>query len=148
MHGLPYDYIRGLVEGEGTFTFSTSPRKMSDGSIKKVKVPAFALKMHERDEELLRSVRNSLGLDNRVYNHKTATKDKPNRGRQAMLIVREFPQIYTIIIPFFYKKLYGNKGKQFINWLEKMNDSDTSDMTKFLYRQYKRGYFDKNPKFE
>jgi len=143
---LPYDYIRGLVEGEGTFTFSTSTRKLPNGSIKKVKIPAFALKMHERDEELIRAVRNTLNLDNRVYNY-GPQKNRPSNGRQAMLIVREFPQIKNIIIPFFYKKLYGNKGKQFIEWLEKMNDPDTNDLTKFLYRQYKSGYFDKNPKF-
>lgn len=145
---LPYDYIRGLVEGEGTFTFSTTRSgKLSDGEIKKTKIPAFALKMHERDEELLRAVRNTLGLKNTVYNYYTPSKDGRPRGRQAMLIVREGPQIKHIIIPFFYKRLYGNKGRQFLEWLEKMGAPDTSPYTKFINRLYKSGWFDKNPKF-
>ena len=141
---LSDEYIRGLVEGEGTFTFSTTSTRLKDGTIKKIKVPAFALKMHERDEDLIRSVRNTLGLTNRVYNYYSPSTRKPNHGRQAMLIVREFPQIKNTIIPFFYNKLHGNKGKQFKEWLEKMGDEGTSEKTKFLYRLYKSGFFDRN----
>lgn len=139
--------FRGLVDGEGTLTFSTRNKKLINGTIVKERVPAFAIKMHERDEELLKSVRDTLGLKNRVYNYKAQLKNGRLRGRQAMLIVREFPQIKNIIIPFFYKKLHGNKSKQFINWLENMGDNDMGEKTKFLHRLYKSGYFDKNPKF-
>src|SRR3989338_7579768 len=138
MFQLPYDYIRGLVDGEGTFTFSTSPKKLKDGTIIKVKVPAFSLRMHNRDEYLIRAVRVTLGLNNSVYTYHYISPDKRGikRGPQSVLIVREFPQIKEIIIPFFYKRLYGYKGKQFIDWLEKMNDKDTTEWSKFLFRIY------------
>lgn len=145
---LSYEYIRGLVEGEGTFTFSTSKRNMSDGSIKNIKVPAFAIGMHERDEELLRSVRDVLGLKNRVYNYKSFNKDGYKRGRKAFLIVREFGQLKNIIVPFFYKRLKGNKGRQFEQWLEKIgNDPGVPETFRFIYKIYKAGFYDKNPKF-
>src|ERR1051325_8051724 len=141
---LPYDYIRGLVEGEGSFTFSTTIRKLKNGTIVKSKIPAFAIGMHERDEELLKAVRDTLGLTNKIYNYHNSNKDGHERGRKVFLIVREFPQIKNIIIPFFYKKLHGNKSKQFIEWLERMSDVETNEKTKFIYRLYKVGYFDKN----
>lgn len=102
---LPYDYIRGLVDGEGTFTFSTSSTKLRDGTIKKIRVPSFAIKMHERDQELLESVRDTLHLKNKVYNYYSPSTRKPNHGRQTMLIVREFPQLKNIIIPFFIREI-------------------------------------------
>lgn len=141
---LPHDYIRGLVDGEGTFTFSTTSHKNLDGKITKLKVPAFAIRMHERDEELIRAVRNTLGLTNSVYkyDHNQRNKDGYNRGQQAMLIVRETGQLKNIIIPFFYKKPHGNKGKQFFEWLEKMGNIDTTHGSKFLHMLYKKGYFE------
>ncbi|KKR03802.1 MAG: hypothetical protein UT32_C0041G0006 [Parcubacteria group bacterium GW2011_GWC2_39_14] len=98
--------------------------------------------MNERDEELLKSMRDTLGLKNRFYNYRHSAKSI-GRGRMVMLIVRDFPQIKTIIIPFFYGKLYGNKGKQFYEWLEKMGDDNMSESAKFLYRLYKRDQFEK-----
>ncbi|KKU94480.1 MAG: hypothetical protein UY26_C0001G0032 [Candidatus Jorgensenbacteria bacterium GW2011_GWA1_48_13] len=144
MPELSYDYIRGLVEGEGTFTFSTRPKKMPDGSMGKEKIPSFAINMHERDEALLIAVRDTLGLTNKVHKHGSANRKNPNHAKQAMLIVRENGQIKNIIIPFFYKKLYGNKGKQFAEWLEKMGNSDTSEYSQALHKLYKSGWFDEN----
>lgn len=145
---LSYEYIRGLVEGEGTFTFSTSNRNASDGSIIKIKIPAFAIGMHERDEELLHYVRDTLGLKNRVYNYKSFNKDGHKRGRKAFLIVREIGQLKNIIVPFFYKRLVGNKGKQFNEWLEKIgNDPAVPKSYKFIYKIYKAGFYDKNPEY-
>lgn len=141
---LPYDYIRGLVEGEGTFTFDTRTQKMADGKIKRVKIPAFALKMHERDEELLKAVRNTLELTNSVYKYDSHTKTRPNCGKQVMLIVRECISLKDVIIPFFYNKLHGNKSKQFRTWLEKMGDFDTNKYSKYLHKLYKSGYYDKS----
>lgn len=141
---LPYDYIRGLVEGEGTFTFDT--RKQKNGT--KLKVPAFALAMHIRDEDLIEAVRDTLGLKNKIYVYHHQRKDGYNRGPRAILIVREFSQLKNIIVPFFYKKLKGNKRKQFIEWLEKIgSDPEVSSLFKLIYKLYKTGYYDKNPKF-
>ena len=64
------------------------------------------------------------------------------------MIVREFGQLKNIIVPFFYKRLKGNKGKQFEQWLEKIgSDPDVSETFKFIYKIYKAGFYDKNPKY-
>ncbi|MBI1974908.1 MAG: LAGLIDADG family homing endonuclease [Parcubacteria group bacterium] len=133
---LSPEFVRGLVVGEGTFYFDSRPKP---GGIGKYKYPAFCLKMHVRDEELVRSVRNMLKLEEpvRIYKH---------GGRHyAMLIVRNFGDIKNIIIPFFYKKLWGFKADQFKDWLEKFSDPDIRPDCELIYRLYKKGYYD-NPK--
>lgn len=141
---LSYEYIRGLIEGEGCFTFHPGWTR-SNG--RKSRFPAFALSMHERDKELIEMVRNTLGLKNKVYIQNSYQKDGYKRGRKATLVVRDFEQLKNIIIPLFHKKLKGYKSKQFIFWLEKIgNDSDISDRYKSLHRIYKWGIYDE-PKF-
>ncbi len=89
----------------------------------------------------------SLGLKSKIYNRPAWRGDGVNRGRSVILIVRDFQQLKDIIIPLFYKKLKGHKGKQFIEWLEKIgSDPDISDRFKSLYRIYKWGIYD-GPKF-
>jgi LAGLIDADG endonuclease len=138
---LTYEYIRGLVDGEGTFTFSTS-HKLNR------KVPAFSIKMHVRDKQLLEMVRDTMGLRNKIYEYNHQGKDGANRGPQAMLIVREFGQLKNIIVPFFYKRLKGDKGRQFNEWLEKIGDDpEVPESYRFIYKIYKAGFYDKNPKY-
>ncbi len=149
---LTNEYIRGLVEGEGSFTFHTT-RKKTDGT--KYKLPAFVISLHIRDAHLLEMVRDKLGLKSKIYyriprviiqNAKTGKKYLS--GRQAILMARDFEQLKDIIIPFFYKKLNGYKGIQFMEWLEKIgSDPGVSDRFKSLHRLYKWGVFDKDPKF-
>jgi len=146
------EYIRGLVEGEGSFTFSTT-RKKVDGT--RYKLPAFVISLHIRDKHLLQMIRDKLGLKSKIYykipmvniqNAKTGVKYLSER--QAILVVRDFQQLKDIIIPFFYKKLKGYKSEQFTEWIEKIgNDSEISDRFKSLYRLYKWGMYDKLPKF-
>ncbi len=146
------EYIRGLVEGEGSFTFSTT-RKRVDGT--RYKLPAFVISLHIRDKYLLEMIRDKIGLKNKIYyrvprvaiqNAKSGKKYLSER--QAILVVRDFQQLKNNIIPFFYKKLYGHKGIQFMEWLEKIgSDPGVSDRFKSLYRLYKWGIYDKNPKF-
>ena len=139
---ISFDYIRGLVDGEGTFTFSSHREK-------KRKIPAFSIKMHARDIELLRKVRDAMGLKNTVYKYYHQGKDGSKRGPQAMLIVREFGPLKNIIVPFFHKKLIGNKKKQFEDWIEKIgNDPEVPASYKFIYKIYKLGFYDKNPKLD
>jgi len=123
MMEISNDYIRGLVEGGGSFTFSTT-RKRVDGT--RYKLPAFVISLHIRDKNLLQMIRDKLGLKSKIYykvpgvniqNAKTGAKYLS--ARQAILIVRDFKQLKDIIIPFFYKKLKGYKGRQFMEWLEK-----------------------------
>src|SRR3989338_8680011 len=78
---LSYEYIRGLTEGEGTFTFSTNLKLNR-------KVPAFSIKMASRDKELLEMIRDALGIKNRVYIYNHKKKDGSKRLPQAMLIIK------------------------------------------------------------
>ena len=145
---ISYDYIRGLVEGEGCFTFSTSNQKLANGEVIRRKIPAFAIAMHERDEELLRLIRNTLKLPNRIYKYKNDKKDGYKRGKITILIVREIGAIRTIIVPLFYKRLIGNKGRQFDAWMEKIgSDPEIPPKFKSVYHLYKTGFYDKYPKY-
>lgn len=142
------EYIRGLVEGEGCLTFSSSYKKDKLGRKIKMKIPAFAIGMHERDEQLLNLVKGKMRLSNRVYNYKNIGSDHIKRGRKAFLIVREFGALKNIIIPFFYKRLKGHKGKQFLEWLENIGkDPEVPKSYKLLHQLHKCGFYDKNPKF-
>ena len=138
------DYIRGLIDGEGCFSFCNIPQRNQYGN--KIKLPAFILGMHERDKELIEQVRRYLGLKNKVYVLKSYTLDGVKRGKVARIIVRDFGELRDILIPFFYNKLIGYKGKQFIEWLEKIgHDPDVHQDYKVLYSLYKRGYFENKP---
>jgi len=144
---LSSEYIRGLVDGEGCFSFSTTTSTYMGKTFKR-KVPAFILQMHARDRCLIEAVIKHLGLKNEIYIYPPYSKDGAKRGWSVRLIVREFGQLKDIIIPFFYKKLKGHKGDQFIEWLEKIgSEPDVSSRFKSLYRLYKWGMYDKLPKF-
>lgn len=139
---ITYDYIRGLTDGEGTFTFSTQRKKH-------LKVPAFSIKMHHRDRALLEKVRDKLGLKNKIYVYDHPGYDGSNRAPQAMLIVREIGQLKNIIVPLFYGSLVGNKGIQFDDWLDKIyKDPEVPHSYKILPILAKSGYYLKNNKFE
>lgn len=101
---LTDNYIRGLIEGEGCF--------YSDRRQNGEEIPAFVLKMHVRDKELIESIRDYLEIDNRVYEYK-------HQGRHfAMLIVRDTWTLKNKIIPICKRKLLGFKGTQFEWWLK------------------------------
>lgn len=138
---ISYDFIRGFVESRGTFTFSSNNRLHR-------KIPAFAIKTNIGNKELLEKIKESLCLKNKIYVYNHQKKDGYKRKLQAMLIVREFGQLKNIIVPFFYKRLRGSKGKQFSDWLEKIGtDPYVSETYRFIYKIYKAGFYDKNPRF-
>jgi hypothetical protein len=62
---ISYDYIRGLVDGEGCFTFCS----IKSNGLKK-QLPAFVISMSERDEKLIGLVKEKLKLRNRIYKYK------------------------------------------------------------------------------
>ena len=135
------DYIRGLIETRGSFGFTSSGPYGN-------KTPAFQLKMSADNKKLLELIRNYLGLRNKIYEYRYPGKEKSKRGRQVFLVVRDFGELKDIIIPFFYKKLKGYKSQQFMEWLEKIgSDPGISDRFKSLYRLYKWGIYDNDPKF-
>lgn len=144
---LTNEYIRGLVDGEGCFTFTTSKYKTRSGIVTQ-KIPAFAIGMHERDLALIESVRDHLKLKNKVYVHKSFVGDGHKRGDKAFLIVREIGNLKNVIVPFFYKKLRGHKAFQFENWIMKIGSEPTVPPGfKLIHRLYMSGYWDRNPKY-
>ena len=93
-------------------------------------------------------VRDTLGLKNKVYEYNHQGRDGIKRGPRAMLIVREIGNIKNIVVPLFYGKLRGNKGKQFEEWLKKIGgDPAVPESYKLVYKLCISGYYDKNPKF-
>ena len=145
---LSYEYIRGLVDGEGCFTFCPSNRKLVDGTIIVSKIPTFVISMHERDQELLKLIRNTLELKNRVYNYKSSMRDGHKRGRKAVLIVREIGSLKNVIVPLFYKRLRGYKGLQFENWIRNIElDPFVPVVYKIISYNYKSGFYDRNPEY-
>lgn len=143
---LSYEYIRGLVAGEGSFSFCSVGWK---GDINKRKLPAFILAMSRQDKELIEAVRNTLGLRNKVYEYKPRkSRDNCNRQGMCILIVRDMGQLKNKIVPLFYKKLRGYKAKQFDEWLKKIGDDpQVPEPYKFIYKLYKIGWYDKEPKY-
>jgi hypothetical protein len=139
---ISYEYIRGLIEGEGTFTFS--PNKKT-GRI----TPTFAIRMHIRDKELIEKVKNKLKLKNKIYEYYYPRKDGSKRGPTATLIVREIGNLKNIIVPLCYRKLIGNKAISFENWIEKIGKEEKITKSyKFIYDLYKSGFYEKIHDFE
>ena len=134
---LSREYIRGLIEGEGNFTFSTWRKA-------KRRVPSFQIKMHTRNTDLLKGIRDELGLENKVYVYHYPGRDGAKRGPQAMLVVREIGGLKNIIIPLLYGQLAGNKALEFESWFEKIgSDPWIPESYKILYRLHKNGYYRK-----
>jgi len=142
---LTDEYIRGLVEGRGSFTFSKN--KKSDGT--SVKIPSFQLKMHIRDRALIKGIRDYLRLNNRIYTYHYPGKDGYKRDPYVLLIVRDFGSLKNIIIPFFYDNLAGNKRIQFDEWIDKIGvDPMVPDSYKLLCRLHESGFYRENPRFK
>lgn len=143
------DYIRGLIDGEGCFTFCNAPDLKSPSG--KSQIPTFVLQMHERDKILVEIVRNKLAPRNKVYIYKmlgmrTHTSRVYKRGPMARVMVRDIGSLKNKVVPFFYNKLVGYKGIQFNKWLEKIgNDPLVPERYKILYRLHMAGYWERNP---
>lgn len=145
---ITYEYIRGLVEISGNFTFTSNSRKNALGKIKKIKIPTFSIGMNERDEPLLWSIRDKMGLENKIYNYKPSNKDGYKRSRKAFLIVREIGNLKNIVVPLIYGHLMGHKKTQFYNWLDQIgSDQDVPESYKIIYRLHQNNFYKNNPKF-
>jgi hypothetical protein len=130
------DYICGLTDGEGCFTFCKS-----NG----FKIPTFMISMHYRDEKLLTEVRDFMGLKNTIYILKPYLSDGYDRKSTARLMVRDFLSLRDKVIPMFHKRLIGYKATQFENWIKLIgSDPLVPERYKLLHRLYGYGYFDKN----
>jgi len=135
------NHIVWLINSYGSFGFTSS-------GLYRNKIPTFQLKMTISKTRFLEQIRDYLGLKNKIYKYHYQDKGKSKREPQTTLIVRDFKQLKDIIIPFFYKKLTGYRRARFIKWLERIgSDPNVSDRFKSLYRLYKLGVYDTNPKF-
>lgn len=102
---LTPEYIRGLFEGEGTFSVHGH---RPDGE----RLPCVVLKMHYQDKALIEAIRDYFGLRNKVYEY-------THQGRHfAMLAITDIPTLKNKIVPFFKNQLLGHKGVQFEAWLK------------------------------
>ncbi|MGC9598885.1 MAG: hypothetical protein ABSE18_00690 [Minisyncoccia bacterium] len=142
---LSYEFIRGLIVGEGCFTFcgaGIGPQKS--------KIPTFALAMSEVDSNLITLVRDRLTLKNKVYNYgPRKSKDQYSRMGRAVLMVRDFGQLKNVIVPLCYKKLHGNKAKQFEEWMEKIGSEPyVQESYRFIYKIYKAGFYENIHKYD
>jgi len=136
---LTHDYIRGLINGQGCFTFHTVPNRLLGGVVKKVRIPAFILTTHDGEDDSMTAIRKCLNIEKEPYRTSRSV---------FKLVIRDLGTLKNIIIPVCYNRLIGYKKQQFETWLNKMGtDPDVPDQYKLLYRLYKRGYFDQNPKF-
>lgn len=139
---ISHDYIRGLIEGEGCFTFCRT-KYFKAGQLKYRKVPTFYIAMHERDQELLEKVAETLKLHNKIRAYKASEKSH-NKSKMAVLIVRDFPQLKSIIVPLFHKKLFGYKAKQFEMWIQNIKtDPDVPSLFKLIPLLCEKGFYDK-----
>ncbi|MBI1838725.1 MAG: LAGLIDADG family homing endonuclease [Candidatus Colwellbacteria bacterium] len=144
---LTNDYIRGLVEGEGCFSFCNVP--LRPGQSEKSRLPTFALTMNERDKNLVEAVRRQLGGKNQIYELGPYMNDGHNRRAIVRLMVRDIGTLKNTIVPFFYNKLHGYKGKQFKEWIEITGkDTNVPKSYKIMWKLHKSGYYSNNPRFD
>lgn len=122
---LNLDFIAGLIVGEGTFYWTKAPQG---------KIPAFALRMHIRDKELVVAVRDSLGLKERIYEY------THNNRHYVFLLVRNIGSLKNVVIPLIYPRLAGYKKQQFIEWFDKFYDSDVAEGYKFFPNALRRQF--------
>lgn len=135
---ISHDYIRGIVQAAGTFTFTTSVKLES---LRSRRIPAFQLRMHADNRKLLEAMGDKLGLKNKIYVYRYS-KDGAKRQPSALLIVREFDALRSIIIPLFYDQLLGRKKEEFSEWLKRIGTDPTVPKSyKLLYRLHKNGYY-------
>ena len=139
---LSYEYIRGLIDGEGCFSFMAQEKGRHI-------IPSFAIAMSNRDRDLIISVRDSLNLRNRIYTYKPRTRnDGYKRLGMTILVVRDVGQLKNMIVPLCYKKLNGYKSFQFQKWIERIGtDPLVPRSYKIIHLLYKSGFYDKNPKY-
>lgn len=109
---LSGDYIAGFVDGEGCFDLQFR----RDVRHERINKPIyygwrvqFVIVARDDDEELLRSIKNTLNCG---YIHFA-------RGDQVRYSVQDIDTLYNRVIPFFKKySLAGKKKKDFELWIE------------------------------
>ena len=101
---LSPDYIVGLVDGEGSFTFrlNTNPARRNRME------PRFYLKLRAEDKSLLEALRNFFGCG-KVYIQKDS---RPHHSLCFRFEVGNRSDLQKIVIPFFMKHPLRSQSKQ------------------------------------
>ncbi len=109
MKKLSAEYITGLVDGEGSFTFYIRNPEDNSYRIRRVKAePRFYLKLIEKDKKILYKLKDYFGCGN-VYFQKDRRLNHQNCYRYA---VANRKHLEEIIIPFFKKNGLKLQSKQ------------------------------------
>ncbi len=139
---LSLEFICGLVEAGGCFTFS---KATSAG--RSIRIPTFTLEMSDEDEALLLEVRSVLDLKNKIYVYKTVMSSSGRRKRgRAILTVRDLGQLKNNIVPVFRQGLRGAKSRQLKEWLEEIGRAqEIPESFRILHLLHRSGFYDKHP---
>ncbi len=109
MKKLSAEYITGLVDGEGSFTFYIRNPEDNSYRIRRVKAePRFYLKLIEKDKKILYKLKDYFGCGN-VYFQKDRRLNHQNCYRYE---VANRKHLEEIIIPFFKKNGLKLQSKQ------------------------------------
>lgn len=113
MKGLDSRYIAGFVDGEGCFALNYRADRRYDGKGNKIYEyhywkTEFAIVLHPSDAELLRLIKQSLGVGSISFKR---------AGDQVRYSVQNVLDLNNVIVPFFKKNpLFGTKAKDFELW--------------------------------
>lgn len=98
IQNLSPDYVVGLVDGEGSFTFYVRDPDVKRTSVRRVMVePKFYIKLIERDKDVLYSVKDFFGCGSIYFQKDT----RPNHQQCYRYEVFRWEDLQSIIIPFF-----------------------------------------------
>lgn len=137
---LTTDYIKGILQSKGSFSFSNLFGK---------KLPTFSIQVEKDKEKLIIDLKKFLIIKEPVYYFKEKIgNDGYKRDPYCKLMVRSFGSLKNSIVPFCYKNLNGFRKEQFNHWIEIIGKDDlVPNNYKLLYRLCGSGYWDKNPTY-
>ena len=116
--GLPsFEFIAGLLTGIGAFLWVKQ---------KNSEVPVFQLKMQAGDHELLKLIKDKLGIKESIH------KYIHQRREYSLLLIRSRRTIENTLIPIFDGRLFGQKATQFELWKKKYYEKKLE----FVYKKH------------
>lgn len=145
---LSYEYIRGIIDRDGCFTFCSAPPRRGMKA-PRARIPTFIIAMEEKDLNLLQKLKEALKVRGTIYKlGGKVSSDGYKRTGMNSIMVRDFGQLKNIIVPLCHKKLHGYKASQFENWIEIMScDDSVPKLYKLIPTLVHSGFYDKDPNF-
>ncbi len=98
---LSPDFVAGIISTSGTFFHTHTARVEQFG---------FQIKMRHENYELLRMIRDVLGITNHIHIY------REGNTRYAILLTRSKKTLTEKIIPFVDERIYGQKLKDYLQW--------------------------------